>query len=366
MDSKLKETIKDSELRYLLTKPLTKRSKEFTNVSSLSKALNILEKSVHNERQFQEILPEIKLQLREPKKSNLSSLNPEILKQKLAKAKVTFSANRMFEEQYTFYCLMLIEDFFYDQWNSKKYKKFIQPLEQEMAKIRSRYKLEENEDWYVDDEPKEYKQLQQKYNDLYNQYFINTLREFDLNEIADLKCNNSQSLDELRERGRRSIFHNESKVEALQELVLNYEKEALRSAESKAFLSAIILLAAALEGLLILRCYKSPKRASRIYKNVEKKFKTRWDSENDPSSWKFDCLIEVCFQANWFKNIYRGEMELRSEKIANHIRIMRNYIHPAKHIKDSPWRVTTQQDFELVKSLYTFLLFSLKKSIKIK
>ncbi|MGQ3890208.1 hypothetical protein ACQUW5_14430 [Legionella sp. CNM-1927-20] len=67
MDSKLKETIKNPKLRYLLTKPLTKRLKEFTNVNSLLKALNTLEQSPHKERRFQGTLPEIELELRELK-----------------------------------------------------------------------------------------------------------------------------------------------------------------------------------------------------------------------------------------------------------------------------------------------------------
>ncbi|MCP0912903.1 MULTISPECIES: hypothetical protein [Legionella] len=364
MDSKLNEIKKDTRLRYLLTKPFTKRLKEFTATHSLSKALNVLEQSLNYDRQFQEILPEIESELHKQKKLNLS--NPESLKQKLGKAKILFLARRMEEEQYFFYCLMLVERFFDDQWSSNKYKESVQPLEQQMAKIRSNYQLREDEDWNINEGPKEYKQLQKEYDDLYNHYFINTLREFDLNEMADLKYNNPQKFDELRERGRRSIFHKDCKKEALHELVLNYEKEALSAAESKAFLSAIILLAAALEELLILRCYKSPKKAREVYNKVGEKFKSRRDSKNDPSTWKFDCLIEVCFQAHWFKKIYRDEMELRPEKIAHHIRIMRNYIHPAKHIKDSPWRSTTQQDFEHVKSLYIFLLFSLKKSINIK
>jgi len=83
-------------------------------------------------------------------------------------------------------------------------------------------------------------------------HFIAALRDFGLDDLADLCESDTEEFDRLRERGRRSVFHKVERIRVLKDVVVRHEEEASRAASAKAYAAGVILIGAALEGLLLL------------------------------------------------------------------------------------------------------------------
>ena len=153
------------------------------------------------------------------------------------------------------------------------------------------------------------------------------------------------------------MFHKEEHVDALRDIVLRYEDDARRAASAKAFSAAVTLLGAGVEGLLVLRCLRSRKKAARVSQNLSRRLRPR--KGDDPMTWKFESLIEVCLRAGWLPPIETASLHLDSAGLAHLLRLMRNHVHPGKRAREKPWVETDDREYDDAEAIYQILLSTL-------
>ncbi|HDO7949935.1 TPA: hypothetical protein P5J41_002497, partial [Legionella pneumophila] len=293
-------------------------------------------------------------------KTNLSFKNEQDIQLYLEQVLLQYKTHHICEEVYSYMSLHFIEMHHDELWDKGEYNHLLNPISEKMRQIERKYGLTENQYWRLKDSPQEYQTLANKYSKILDQKLIDLLKKFHLADLAYLAKHNRKKFDELRERGRRIIHNQHQTTEAvLHDSIINYENEAINAANSGAYLAAIVSLAAALEGLLILVCMHKRPLAIDAYKKIGKTFKTRFDDELNPQTWKFNALIEVCDKANFFTPIKTEFVVLKSRDLANMLRQMRNFIHPAKRINNMPWSNSTKSNYSFYKNVYISLLYSL-------
>jgi hypothetical protein len=190
-----------------------------------------------------------------------------------------------------------------------------------------------------------------------DRHFLETLREFGLNDLADLRERNPEEYERLWERGRRSVFHQDELILALRDIVVRYEEDAKRAASASAYSAAVTLLGAGVEGLLLLRCLRSKNKAGRTARELPRRYRPRYP--DDPTTWNFDSLIEVCFRAGWLPPVATAVADYNPADLAHLIRRMRNHVHPGKHARDRAWIETDERDYRDAEAIYLILLSTL-------
>jgi hypothetical protein len=170
---------------------------------------------------------------------------------------------------------------------------------------------------------------------------------------------NTQEFDRLRERGRRSVFHHGEYVLALKDVISQSERDGRKAAEVGAYSAAITSLGGAVEGLLLLRCLRSPHKAVRIAKKLPRRLIPR--QADDPTTWSFEVLVEVCFAAGWLPPLDSSIAQYDSSALAHRLRRLRNYVHPGKRARERPWAETDEREYEDVEAIYVLLDSTLAK-----
>ncbi|RUR14760.1 hypothetical protein ELY21_15365 [Legionella sp. km535] len=264
---------------------------------------------------------------------------------------------RFCREEYTYFILAPIESFHDSRWSDKFYDARIRPILDKMDEIEKKHGLKDGHSWPAGKGPREYNKPSKEYDKIYEETFIETLREF----------------DRLREHGRRIFHHKDATSEILRETVINYEKDAMKSSKAGAYLAGIIALAAALEGTLILICLKSTPLAEAAFEEIEKQDIKETDTKRnkkkgnakDPTTWSFDTLIQVCTRTGWIQNIETENAVFNASEIAHLLRKMRNYVHPARQSKEKPWMVTSEKEYQMAQSIYIALVYSLDEKYNV-
>jgi hypothetical protein len=203
--------------------------------------------------------------------------------------------------------------------------------------------------WAIGDGPDEHQRLSAEWELLADKRFILTMKEIGADDIASLYQDKPNEYERLRERGRRFIFQKDEVVAAISDAVVRYEREARSSASVGAYTASVILLGAAVEGILLLRCLRSKRKAVSVASKLPKKF--RPSTLDDFLRWNFDNLIEVCLAAGWLPLV--PELEVRPDGLAHLLRRMRNYVHPGRVAKDRPWIEIEKEDYEQAEVIYT-------------
>ncbi len=163
----------------------------------------------------------------------------------------------------------------------------------------------------------------------------------------------------LRERGRRSYYDQDEQA-ALRDLVVRCEVEARRSASVGAYSSAVISLGSGVEGLLILRCLRSPKKAERLARTLTRSERPK--KPDDPPTWNFDVLIKVSLAAKWLPPV-EGSFGIYSPAgLADLLRGMRNNVHPGRQARERPWVEVDERDYDDAHAIYTIVLATLRIS----
>jgi hypothetical protein len=240
----------------------------------------------------------------------------------------------------------------------------LEPIMQKIREIEKKHGLKEDEYWPIGEGPKEYIKLNKKWEEAYHSKFIKILREFSLDDIADMMLNDEDKFDQLRERGRRAVFHRNETVPVIRDIVVRYEEDARRAASVNAYSAAVTSLGAAIEGLLILRCLKSPSKANRIAGQLPARIRPRASFRSDPTMWHFETLIEVCFKAGWLPSFETSTARFNSAGLAHVIRLLRNHVHPGRHFRERPWSEMDNRDFNDAEAIYTVLFKALEKTLK--
>ncbi|MFD0724751.1 hypothetical protein [Lysobacter brunescens] len=229
----------------------------------------------------------------------------------------------------------------------------LESISKKIRDVEKSYGLKDDEFWPAGEGPSEYQELNEQWNALEDKLFNESLCALGGPEIAEIvKAGNGQ-YEKLRERGRRSFFHNNDRQEALADTVKRYEAEARVASAAGAYTAAIVLLGAALEGLLLLRCFRSKTKAIKIARDLPRQI--RPSKPEVFEKWTLDALINVCLNAGWLPVIKTADLEVYPAGLAQRLREIRNYVHPGKISVEKPWIELEKRDFDDAEAIYTTL-----------
>lgn len=268
-------------------------------------------------------------------------------------------AGRISQAEYVFHIAWIIAEVVISRLVEGAFQNELSPIEQQMARIRAEHCIAANEDFVVADAPDEYRQLDDAYGRVIENFEIQALREFGFAEIAELRESNSAEYDRLRERGRRHISHREEYIPALRDVVARYQEDAERAANAEAFYAAATLLGAAAEGLLLLRCLRSKRKAQTAAQQLPRRLRS--GAGGDPRKWTFEILIEVCARAGWLPTIESTVAAFDSRSMAHFLRSLRNLVHPGRQVSDRPWLDLDRTDYNDAHAVYTLLFNALSE-----
>ena len=186
-----------------------------------------------------------------------------------------YLSRRISRSEYVYFASSPVETINEECWLDGQFNDELHEIKQEIEAIDKEVALLPDQYWPKGQAPDEFRD---RYNDLEGQYsavierhFMAALREFGLDDLANLRERSPEEFDRLRERGRRSLHHKGEDIPALKDIVVRHEEEASRTASAKAYTAGIILLGAGLEGLLLIRCLRSKRMAIRTASALPKK-----------------------------------------------------------------------------------------------
>lgn len=267
-------------------------------------------------------------------------------------SKTLYLARKISLQQYVFYAALTIEGVHDGRVEDGLYPD-LEKISNKMREIEIKHGLKQDEYWPRAAGPKEWQVLSARWDRVYDKLLAKTFAGLEGGLVSNLFACRRREFDRLRERGRRSVFHKNELVPCLADTVKRYEVEARAAAGAKAYTAAVALLGAALEGLLLLRCLRAPKKSAQLARVLPAKKRPKTGSS--PSTWTFDTLIEVCFVAGWLPSIETPNMSADPAGLAHSLRQMRNNIHPGRVCTENPWVETELRDYEDAELIYTTL-----------
>lgn len=273
--------------------------------------------------------------------------------------KALYASRRISKQEYVFYALSPAEHVHDGRWMDGQYAQELKAANESIRRFEREHGLKADEYWERNDAPREYLKLNRQYEAILDAKFRDTLREFGLDDLLAILERSREELDRLRERGRRSVFHHDEYIPALQDVISEYESEAQKAAAAGAYLAAVTSLGAGVEGLLLLRCLRSRRKAVRIAKKLPKRMRPR--SFEDLGTWTFETLIEVCLAAEWLQPVETSVAVYNPAGMAHMLRLMRNLVHPGRHARERPWSVMDEQEYLDADAFYRVMMSKLEK-----
>lgn len=267
-------------------------------------------------------------------------------------------SRKISSQEYTFLVAIAAEGVYEGRMSEDAYPEIVD-LRASIRSVEMAHNLGPNEYWNINEGPAEYQELNRKFEAAAATRFLETLQELDASDIADLLRSNRKKYDQRRERGRRAFHHKNETIPALADTVVRYEKEARRAASVYAYTAAVTLLAASVEGLLLLRCLRSKKKAAIVAGSLPKAKRPR-DVAN-PAQWTFDTLIETCLVAGWLPLVTTDSTKIRPDRLAHLLRQMRNFIHPGKVATEHPWIEADDHDYTDAEIIYTTIFATVSR-----
>lgn len=283
---------------------------------------------------------------------------PEAAKAWIEFGLVMYIARRISLQEYVFMASSAAENVHEERMQHSAYPE-IEELTSQLRATEVAHGLEPDEYWPAGSGPVEYQALSREYDEADRKRFSEVLAELEGGIAAQLLSSDQAEFDRLRERGRRSFFHQHDELAVLSDTIVRYEMEALVAASARAFTAAVTLLGSAVEGLLLLRCLRSSKKATRVAQGLPRA--KRPPAKAQPSEWSFDVLINVCLEAGWLPKVTVESTSVYPGGLAHLLRRMRNLIHPGKVCRDKAWIEAEQRDFEDAHAIYTTLFATLSR-----
>lgn len=272
---------------------------------------------------------------------------------------ILLEARRMSLQEYIFLVDCSVEPVHSDRILTKTYPE-IAELSAKLRAVEEAHGLGPNQYWPAGSGPDEHQRLNKAWDAASDKRYIETLKELERGAATELYNADPTEYRRLRERGRRSMYHKDSLVPALADTIVRYEQEARSAANARAFTAAIVLLGSAVEGLLLLRCLRSKRKAQEVATAMSKRRRPR--NPLTPEQWTFEQLINVCLDAGWLPAIHLGDNSILPAGLAHILRTMRNRIHPGNVSTKNPWLEAERRDFDDADVIYTTLFATLTHS----
>jgi hypothetical protein len=321
--------------------PLHRRQRQAPDGMTLSKALERLADRAAGEEVLEQLVPALRSSRATRKKDDWKQR--ETVKQRVNFAKALYAARKLSWSEYVFFAASPAETFHEARWMDGEYDTELKPLSEAIGAL-----TETLSDRYTE--------LNAQYDAILDRRLIETFHDFELDDFAELITTRPAEYKRLRERGRRAVFHKDRLEAVLQDVVLRYEEEARLAASAGAYAAAITMLGAGVEGLLLLRCLRSPTKAKRVAGGLPRKSRPR--NVENISAWTFEVLIETCSAAGWLPALSKEEMQYFPAGLAHQLRAMRNYVHPGRIARERPWFESGQRDYSDAEAIYVSLVHS--------
>jgi hypothetical protein len=352
----LENSMIDPKIRRVLLRPLTGRKSHAVGADAYLKALARLDERALGG----ELVKHLRSTLASRRgKEKTKREDPETARNFIDLAKALYASRRISTQEYVIYAVNPVEEIHTARWLDGAYDTDLGPIDSALETIKAQHGLRPEQDWHRGEGPDDYVRLQAEYEVVLERKFLETLDEFGLVDLSSLRKENRKEFDRRRERGRRSVFHRDEFKHAVRDVAIRYENEARLAADVGAYSAAIICLGAGIEGLLLLRCLRSKKKTEQVARSLPSKIKPR--SPDDPSSWRFETLIEVCLAAGWLPPIETPLARYNVAGLAHALRSMRNYVHPGRRAREQPWSEADQRDYQDANDIYVVLFSILAK-----
>jgi hypothetical protein len=337
-----------SRYRDRLLRPLVRRLTEGSTAAELRRALEALELRAV----VDDLIPELAAEMRSVlgARTPATGGDPGLARTKIRLAAALYLGRRISFAQYVFTVAHAV-DHVHETRSSDE--KELKDLSAAMTRVEMAHGLADTEFWSIGDAPEEYRRLNTLWEEAYARQRQEAFDELEGREAAALLQRDPEEFSRVSERGRRAYFHRSDLVPALVDTIIRYEHEAARSASAGAYTASITLIGAALEGMLLLRCLKSPRKVSRVVAAFPSKAKPRYPES--PETWALDHLIKVCHAAGWLPQINTKNLIVQPEGLAHRLKEIRNYVHPGRVSKERPWVAAESRDYEDALGFYKAL-----------
>ncbi len=273
--------------------------------------------------------------------------------------KALYAARKLHHQEYVYFATMPVDSLVNDRVMKGSYERELGPINDQIRSLTEAHGLDTDagEYWPLGEGPDEYRRLSERYDEVLDAKLLDTLQEFGLDDLVVLKKENPKEFNRLMERGRRSVFDRDEQA-ALRDLVVRCEMEAQKAASVGAYSSAVISLGSGVEGLLILRCLRSPHKAQRLASELPRSNRPR--QPYDPMTWNFDQLIKVSLAAGWLPPVDGSFGTYSPPRLADLLRNMRNNVHPGRQARERPWVEVDERDYQDAHSIYVIILSALR------
>jgi hypothetical protein len=141
-----------------------------------------------------------------------------------------YTARNINKQECIFYIDSSVERINNKRLDSKEYEPELEPISNQIDKLKTAHGLDSEEDWPIDQSPLDYQLLNAQFEEVLNKKIVEILRELNLYDLAALKEADPNEYETLRERGRRSLYHKDNYAEIVEDIIIRYEEEAQKSA----------------------------------------------------------------------------------------------------------------------------------------
>lgn len=339
----------------MLLKPLGRRRAIKADRQAIATALERLDDRTLGNA----VLPEIARAAKDERRlgNQPSWRDPTQVLKQLALTEALYMSRRISRSMYVYFASSPVESINEARCFEGEFDDELWNIKQAIEAIDKQSGLRPNQYWPRGQAPDEFRDqydlLEKEYCAVIERRFITALREFGLDDLANLRQDSREEFERLRERGRRSLHHESENILALKDIVVRHEEDASRAASAKAYGAGVILLGAGLEGLLLMRCLRSKKKAMLVASALPRR--QRPQSPDDPTKWTFETLISTCLSAGWLPRISTKYGHYDPGAIADILRNMRNLVHPGRCVRETPWSETDERDFRDAEGIYVTL-----------
>jgi hypothetical protein len=337
----------EPRVRRALLKPLARRKSRPDTSTLITAALHQLDRSAF----AASLLPELAQLQRKAREAQAqkSWKDPALVQIMADLATAMLFANRISRQEYTFIVGSVVDGLHDSRIMDGSYPE-LEQISASIGLVEERHGLEKGSYWHPSEGPREWRELNSMYDAATHVRFVETLREVQCQDLAELYTSDREEFDRLRERGRRSFFHKDELPAALDDVIVRYEQ---------AYSAAVILLGAAVEGLLLRKCLRSKKKAAAVAAKLPKSKRPR--DVDSPSNWTFDTLIETCLGAGWLPAVSTDSTKIYPDRLAHLLRGMRNQIHPGKVATERPWIEIDESEYAQAEVIYTTIFAAVSR-----
>ena len=206
--------------------------------------------------------------------------------------------------------------------------------------------------------PPEHQALADQYDAAMDIRFIETLRDFGLDEFADLKISDSSEYDRRREIGHLATFEKDNSKKSVSSLIDSFENEAFICAKAGAYYAACIMLGSATEARLLHACLHKSSDVALALLSLPKEQQPK---QSNPLNWSLDNLVSVAQRAGWIGEIEDDSIVINVPAWLKSLRETRNLLHPGRHARKRPHIIIGVEEYSDALLAYRALCMTLER-----